>query len=401
MNKKLFIIAITATVLLTACGSTEKKDSKKTAENSSQAEITSTVSEDISDSSEKSEESSAVQTESSEKIESSSAEKKKEKTVSDSSKASKEKNDTNNTIIINDQNYTNNTTDQNGTSTNTNDNTSDHDVGQQQDHTDTKKMFEDSLNNVSVEVGDESIVETGTVNGRYYRFTIDLSKWDEFTTTDDMLQLSKLFWQSYPRMYERYADITDPPTDVILAIEDEGYEVAEAGGNFVHLHDQWLYSNPDDYDCIVHELAHVIQAGWENPFLEYSSYIELFADVCRMEYAMDNGYYNDNSWLLQTVDGQDTRKTSVRFLVWLDYMYSNGDIDIMRRFCEVCYNKKYSSAEWDDAWQEIFKGTELEGKTADEAWELYTDSDFAYLSSYSEKGETSVLLQDYDIRGKF
>lgn len=47
----------------------------------------------------------------------------------------------------------------------------------------------------------------------------------------------------------------DAPTEVVLAIEDEGYPIAEAGGNFVHLHDKWLADNPKDYDCIAHELA--------------------------------------------------------------------------------------------------------------------------------------------------
>ncbi|MBO4866475.1 MAG: hypothetical protein J5582_07865 [Ruminococcus sp.] len=398
MKNKLFIIALTATVLLTACGKTAGNDSKKTEDSSSHAESTSRVSEESSDNAENSEESSDAQSESSEESESSMAEKKKEKTKSDSSKASKEKNDSNTTIIINDPTTQNNTANQNGTTTYTNDNTSNYDDSQKQDHTDTKKMFEDALDNVSVEIGEESVVERGVVNGQNYILTIDLSKWDKFTTTEDMVQLSRLFWQSYPKMYERFADITDPPVSVILAIEDEGYAVAEAGGDFVHLHDQWLYSNPEDYDCITHELAHVIQAEWDGESLEYDSFIELFADACRMEYAMDNGYYNDYVWTLQTAGQQDTRRTSVRFLVWLDYMYSNGDIDIMRRFCEACYDQEYSPAEWAQAWQEIFKGTALEGKTVDEAWEMYTSSDFAYLSSSADKGETSDLLQAYDIR---
>ncbi len=59
--------------------------------------------------------------------------------------------------------------------------------------------------------------------------------------------LSELFWECYPKMVERFYVLSDAPMDVTIAIENEGYEVAEAGGNFVHLHDQWLYSNPDDY----------------------------------------------------------------------------------------------------------------------------------------------------------
>lgn len=401
MNKNYFIIALAASLMLTACGSASEKNTQMTTEESSQAESADTVAEDTSESSDEPEESSALQSESSEEPESSAAEKKKEKTKSDSSKASKEKNDTNTTIYINDQTTANTTTDQGGTATYSNDDTTKQDNSKQQSQDNsTKKLFENALENVSVEIGDESIVETGTVNGQYYKFTIDLTKWEKYTTTEDMVQLSRLFWQCYPRMYERYGDITDPPVDVILAIENEGYEVAEAGGDFVHLHDQWLYNNPGDYDCIVHELAHIIQAYWDKNFLEYDSYIELFADVNRMEYAMDNGYYNDSVWTLQNVYWEDEIKSSVRFFLWLDYMYSKGDTDIMRRFCSICYNQDYSPDEWDKAWQEIFEGTGLEGKTVNEAWEMYKESDFSYLSSYADKGETSELLQAYDIRGK-
>lgn len=106
--------------------------------------------------------------------------------------------------------------------------------------------------------------------------------------------LSELFWECYPKMVERFYDLSDAPTDVTIAIENEGYEVAEAGGNFVHLYDQWLYSNPDDYDCITHELAHLIQgSGWAPDYLEYSDYIEVFADCCRYEYAMREGIFNN------------------------------------------------------------------------------------------------------------
>lgn len=266
----------------------------------------------------------------------------------------------------------------------------------------TKEMFEGVLDNVSVEITDDSIIETGNVNDQDYRLTIDLSKWAHYTTPNDMVQLSRLFWQSYPKMYERFSDITNAPFEVILAIEDEGYPIAEAGGDLVHLHDEWLYNNPGDYDCIAHELGHIAQdgSGWDDNFLEYSEYVELLADVCRMEYPLDGGYYNDAVWTMQNVYKQDTRETSVRFLVWLDYFYSTKDNDLMHKFCEICYDQRYTVDQWDMAWQELFSGTELEGMTIDEVWDMYASSDFSYLSTHAEKGEVSELLQKYDIRGK-
>ncbi|MBR1765036.1 MAG: hypothetical protein IJ746_06530 [Ruminococcus sp.] len=54
--------------------------------------------------------------------------------------------------------------------------------------------------------------------------------------------------------------------------------------------------------------------------------------LCRQQLSA-RGRYNDYVWTLQTADGQASRETSVRFLVWLDYMYSTEDIDVIRRRC--------------------------------------------------------------------
>lgn len=262
------------------------------------------------------------------------------------------------------------------------------------------EMFTEALSEVDVTVSDENIYEQRTVNGQNYSLTIDLTKWGHYTSSEQIKTLSQLFWQCYPRMYERFHDLSDPPTNVIIAIENEGYEIAEAYDNHIHLHDMWLYDNPEDYDCITHELAHIIQAGWDDAYLEYSDYIERFADCCRYEYAMNDGVYNDVNWELQSVSTESDRSSSVRFLVWLDYMYSDAHTDIMRNYFHVCRNMMYSYDQWDEAWREIFKGTELSGKNIDEVWEMYAGSDFAYCSSAGYYGGNSELLEKYPVRQK-
>ena len=47
-----------------------------------------------------------------------------------------------------------------------------------------------------------------------------------------MVVLSRLFWQYYPRMFARFADLSGAASDVIHAIENDGYAVAESGGDF-------------------------------------------------------------------------------------------------------------------------------------------------------------------------
>lgn len=178
------------------------------------------------------------------------------------------------------------------------------------------------------------------------------------------------------REYVRRSDIT-------LAIENEGYEIAECAGEFVHIHDIWLWNNPTDFDCLTHEFAHAIQYCWDDQFLEYSDYIERFADYCRFVYAYDDGTYNDKVWDLQSVDVESDRASSVRFLVWLDICYSTPDNDIILKYCDVCKNGFYAPEDWDAAWEEIFRGSELEGMSIDAVWALYEASDIATMDQAS------------------
>lgn len=220
--------------------------------------------------------------------------------------------------------------------------------------------------------------EEREINGTDYTFTIDLTGWDGYTTEEQIGVINDLFWEVYPAMYERFGVYSGAATDVTLAIEDFGYEIACTSGDEVHLHDRWLYQWPDDYDCLTHEFAHVIQNGWDGAYLEYDSYIERFADYCRYVYAYDDGFYNDTAWTLQTIEGEPDRESSVRFLVWLDENYSSADNDIMLKYYQVCYDRTYESDEWDEAWAYIFEGTVLAGMTADEVFDMYAGSEFAY-----------------------
>ena len=225
----------------------------------------------------------------------------------------------------------------------------------------TAELFASALDGIDVTVSADSVAEAGTVNGQSYTLTINLLKWEKSTTPEQMVILSRLFWQCYPRMYARFADLSDAPTDVILAIDSECEDIASASGNHIDLLDRWLYENPEDYDCITHELAHVIQNEWDEAYLEDSSFIERFADCC---------------------------------------MYSDDDTDILKNYFNVCRNQMIHSDQWDTAWQEIFSGTKLDGKTIGEVWTMFAESDFAYLSSYSDHGSGSELLEHYPVREK-
>ena len=255
----------------------------------------------------------------------------------------------------------------------------------------TPDMFNAVLPGIETSMDDIQIYQKGKLDGTDFSFTINLSKWKKNTSVEQIIIISKLFWQCYPAMYKRFGEIMFSPEDIILAIEDEGYEVAWELGNFVHLHDKWLKDNPEDFDCLTHEFSHAIQNNWFDNFLEYDGYIERFADYCRYVYAFDNGYYNDSGWTLWTPEDESSRESSVRFLVWLDVFYSTPDNDIILRYCNVARNGHFERENWDKAWNRIFKGSVLEGKTIDEVWGFFTESEFAWLPSYAEKGEISEL----------
>ena len=258
--------------------------------------------------------------------------------------------------------------------------------------------FEDHLPSfVQTKVSKNEIEQKGYVNGTAFSLTILLEKWAGKTTSQQIITASHLFWQCYPKMHARFGHAGQSPADVRLAIEDEGYEIAWACGNLVHLHDGWLASHPDDFDCLTHEFAHVIQNGWDGNSLEYSDYIERFADCCRYLYAFEKGLYNDGHWQLQTVRQERDRRSSVRFLVWLDHFYSTKENDLLLNFFTVCRSERYPTDSWDKAWKEILAGSCLEDLSIEEIWQMYAASEFALLSSLRQEGE-SELLTRYKLR---
>ena len=253
--------------------------------------------------------------------------------------------------------------------------------------------------NITTKINKQSVSQIGNVLGTDFTLTIALAKWDKNTSVDQIVSCAELFWYCYPRMYKRFGAAGQSPTSVTLAFENEGYGIASAGGNFVHIHDMWLRQNRNDFDCLTHEFAHVIQNGWNGDTCEYSGFIERFADCCRYLYAFEDGKINDLIWSLNTVEGENTRETSVRFLVWFDYFYSTEGNDLLLKFFTVCRSERYPSYMWGNAWAEIFEGSELEGLSIDEIWDMYVASDFAHLSAKrTSNKKPSPLLEAYNIR---
>ena len=265
----------------------------------------------------------------------------------------------------------------------------------------TPELFDFTAENIATKMGKSLITQTATIAGVEFTFVVNLAKWDGNTKPAQIITCTHLFWYCYPRMYFRFGEDVGSPTKVTLAFENEGYEIASTGGDFVHIHDKWLRDHKTDYDCLTHEFAHVIQNGWNGDYCEYSGYIERFADYCRYVYAYNNGNFNDTGWEMQTVDGEGTLETSVRFLAWLDYNYSTPEIDMIDRWFHACYDKHYRANNWDQAWAEITAGTPIEGKTGIELFQAFQKDEFAKLRTGAKRrGGTSEFEEKYGARAK-
>ncbi len=238
-----------------------------------------------------------------------------------------------------------------------------------------------------------------TIEGREYSLLIDLRKWGNHATENQLLHLRELFYEVYPQMYDRFGAYTNAPLDVVLVIEDRDEGVAGAGGDTVTIVDKHLENSRNDFDVLSHELVHLIQNGWNGKYLEYDYDSEKFAEYCRYIYAYKDGKYNDEHWELPNINAQNTREKSIRFFVWLDMETSSSNRDIIRDYFEICCDKKTETANWNKAWKNLFKGTKFEGKTIDEVWNTYTKTDFArYAAKAPDFNTKSELLQKTDVR---
>ena len=242
----------------------------------------------------------------------------------------------------------------------------------------------------------EERVTTKTIKGVTYTFILEYSKNKGVVSTKKMDLLEEMFFDIYPQLYDRFGAYKKAPTTIDVHLISGYKGLAGTGIYTIDINAEYLQSKTD-YDFFTHELAHVAQVDWYGKNLEYSQYIENFADYCRYVYAYQGGKYNDYNWELENTyydREHNGREHSVRFLVWLDYETNSSDKDIIRDYYKICSDGKYSSKQWaKKVWPKLFKNTKFEGKSIDKVWKMYRDSDFSHYDSKCKKGETSELVR--------
>lgn len=167
-------------------------------------------------------------------------------------------------------------------------------------------------------------------------------------------QMTTLFYQSYPRLVERFGNPKKPaPTHIELVFAKDIKVPAYCTGSKITVSIEWLSKHPEDIGLLTHELTHAVQAyprsgpGW---------FTEGLADYARFLY----GPKEQPNWALPAkLTAQQSYKNSYRvtgkFLLWLDGKYP-GVVDKLHR--------KMQDREFVI---EDFKV--LTGKTIDELWD--------------------------------
>ena len=74
-----------------------------------------------------------------------------------------------------------------------------------------------------------NFTQTKTVNGVDFSLTIDLTKWAQNTTPDQIKVIADLFWGCYPKMYNRFASVAgtvkDTPTEWVATLVPQSKEL--------------------------------------------------------------------------------------------------------------------------------------------------------------------------------
>ena len=265
----------------------------------------------------------------------------------------------------------------------------------------------DSSTGISTSIGYKTITQTKTIGDKTFNFVIDLEEWKQHTSPSQIKEIANLFWECYPKMYNRFAkDI--PDTDITVTIRFPQTGGIHAAEHTVYVEDVYLEENIYDFDCVVHELAHTLQnrynpntnewIGWKGDKCSHSDYIENFADYCRYVYSYKEGYYNDDWWEPRKYRTNNrasdiAHQNSIRFLIWLDYKYSTADYDLIVAFSDVCRSEEYDSYNWDAAWSKIFEGSDaLRNRSISNVWNEY-ENDTYFSDANSTTGTYGVKSQ--------
>jgi hypothetical protein len=135
---------------------------------------------------------------------------------------------------------------------------------------------------------------------------------------ETIAHMKERFFDVYPRLADRFNRGTVLTVNFVIG---ESNNIAEAAGDTVTYRGQWMNDHGNDYDVVVHEIMHIIEAY---DFGRAPSWLtEGIADYARYHYGVNN---QAAGWHLQMpVQGGLTYTagygTAARFLIWAEERY--------------------------------------------------------------------------------
>ena len=167
-------------------------------------------------------------------------------------------------------------------------------------------------------------------------------------------QFVTTFYESYPKLCERFENPKKPAPHRITISLDHGMKVpAYCTGSEIHVSVEWMHKHPEDIGVIAHELTHSVQGyprgvpGW---------FTEGMADYARLVF----GPKEQPGWslprrLTARQSYKDSYRTTARFFVWLDEKHP-GVMDKLHRRAQ---DREFDVADF----------RMLTGSTIDALWE--------------------------------
>lgn len=182
-------------------------------------------------------------------------------------------------------------------------------------------------------------------------YTLCVTVQDTRTRAETVAHMKEVFFEVYPRLTERFN--AGAPDTVNFIIGPASF-VAGASGDAVTYQTEWMLDHPEDYDVVVHEVMHLVQAYPSGP----GWLTEGIADYVRHHYGVNN---EAAGWQLQPPTAgssyTDGYGTTARFLIWVESRY-----DMLVDFLDATIRAgSYDSSIW----------AAYTGRTVDELWADY------------------------------
>ncbi len=162
-----------------------------------------------------------------------------------------------------------------------------------------------------------------------------------------------------------YGDICDFFNDgkmlkVTYVIDPDYDGVAYASGGKIVLSKKWIKQNPNDTDCMTHELVHIAQNYGSNVCPGWIT--EGLADYGRAKFGLNN---KKGGWSLPKYDKSqkytDSYRVTAAFFIWLE---ENVDETLPKDLNDTIKAGEYRNAYF----------VNKTGKKIDELWQMYADA---------------------------